>query len=126
MKTKQLTDRVMCAQNNVKSLVADIKLWSLSPLFKRKDEMKCNLLAIEDRAERKEKRYGQITSTSATVAAIIQENYRLFFNIPEPEPIPQVMHKIEYWSAGYVISLFVLARRRCRRRTRSRTRRNGR
>lgn len=89
MKTKQLIDRVMSAQKNVNQLTADIESWSELPLFERKDGKKENLLGIEDRVERAQKRYEQIKLTSATVAAILEENFRLFFDIPPPEPEEQ-------------------------------------
>lgn len=93
LKTKQLSDRVTSAQSNVRQLVSDIETWSLLPLFERKDGKKDNLLGIDDRTERAERRYEQIKQTSVAAAAILKENYRLFFNLPEPPEPPPVMNR---------------------------------
>lgn len=85
-KTKQLVERVKQTQNNVTSLIESIDAWALVPLFERKDGKKENLLNIEDRAERIQRRYEQIEQTSRKFSSLLEENYKLFFNIPLEDP----------------------------------------
>lgn len=88
---KELTDRVKKAQANVVNFTAGIKAWSEQLLFERKDGKKENLLFLEDRSERLQKRQDQVIASSAELERIIAENYELFFREPmEPEepPVP--------------------------------------
>lgn len=85
-KIKQLVDRVVRAQQNIKELETTIETWSTLPLFERRDGKKENLLNIDDRTERIQRRYEQIEQTSKSIASLLEENYKLFFNIPLIEP----------------------------------------
>ncbi|XP_028130568.2 dynein beta chain, ciliary-like [Diabrotica virgifera virgifera] len=84
--TKQLTDRVKKAQLNITNLMAAITEWSTKPLYERKDGKKENLLCIDERAERCQKRYDQITQCSLQLEQALRENYFLLCNL-EPEEI---------------------------------------
>lgn len=75
------------AQRNVSEAVANIEIWSKVPLFERKEGKMDNLLYLEDRFERVQRRYELIEATSASLSTLLEENYRLFFNLPEPEVV---------------------------------------
>ncbi|XP_031327312.1 dynein beta chain, ciliary-like [Photinus pyralis] len=92
---KQLYDRVMEAQRNVNNIIAEINLWGEEPLFERKDRNSHCLLYVEDRVERVHKRYSQITATSLSIEKVMELNYKLFFNIPDPPPDPVEEPKVE-------------------------------
>ncbi|CAH1128373.1 unnamed protein product [Ceutorhynchus assimilis] len=88
--TKELTDRVKKAQANVKNLINGINAWGRQLLFERKDGKKENLLYLEDRSERLQKRQEQVFASSEELQRIVKENYELFFHEPmEPEPEPE-------------------------------------
>ncbi|XP_076257481.1 dynein beta chain, ciliary-like [Rhynchophorus ferrugineus] len=84
---KNLTNRVKQAQANVKNLLSDINTWAQQPLFERKDCKKENLLQLDDRAERLQKRKDQVIASSAELVRVIDENYLLFFNEPKEEEV---------------------------------------
>lgn len=75
----------MQAQRNVTEAVASIEIWSKVPLFERREGKLDNLLHLEDRAERVQRRYELIEATSASLGTLLEQNYRLYFNLPEPE-----------------------------------------
>lgn len=83
--TKQLYNRVIQAQRNVTEAIANIEVWSKVPLFERKEGKLESLIHLEDRAERVQRRYELIEATSASLGTLLEQNYRLFFNLPEPE-----------------------------------------
>lgn len=82
-KLKRLYDRILQTQANIAGLLEEIELWGYEPLFIRKDGNKKGLLQTDDRAERVQRRYDIIVTTSKRAQEAIKENYRLFFNIPE-------------------------------------------
>ncbi|XP_050294546.1 dynein beta chain, ciliary-like [Anthonomus grandis grandis] len=90
---KELTDRVKKTQCNVANLIAGINVWAKQLLFERKDGKKENLLYLEDRVDRLQKRQDQVTASSVELERIIKENYELFFKVPmepeEPPPPPE-------------------------------------
>lgn len=84
---KQLHGRVVHAQRNVSEAIANIEVWNKVPLFERKEGKLDNLLYLEDRTERVQRRYELIEATSTTLGLLLEENYRLFFNLPDPEVV---------------------------------------
>ncbi|XP_060520898.1 dynein beta chain, ciliary-like [Cylas formicarius] len=93
---KQLVDRIKLAQKNVKNLIAGIKVWVQQPLFERKDGRKENLIYLEDRIEKIQKRKEQVTASSCELERVIKENYELFFNEPFEEiPPPPIETPVE-------------------------------
>lgn len=72
------------------NLVAGINAWGQQLLFERKDGKKENLLYLEDRAERLQKRHDQVAASSVELELVVKENYELFFNEPMEEPEPEV------------------------------------
>lgn len=68
--------------------IANIEVWSKVPLFERKEGKLDNLLQLDDRAERVQRRYELIEATSTSLETLLEQNYRLFFNLPEPEVSP--------------------------------------
>lgn len=81
----------MQSQNNVTEAKANIDIWSKVPLFERKDGKPDNILFLEDRTERVQRRYELIEATSARLATLLAENYKLLLNIPEPELVEEVI-----------------------------------
>ncbi|XP_030760043.1 dynein beta chain, ciliary-like isoform X2 [Sitophilus oryzae] len=87
---KGLYDRVRQAQLNVKNLLVNINTWAQQPLFERKDGKKENLLQLDDRAERLQRRKDQVVASAAELERTVADNYHLLFNVPvapdEPPP----------------------------------------
>ncbi|KAF2900340.1 hypothetical protein ILUMI_05842 [Ignelater luminosus] len=82
-KLKQLYDRVLQAQANIAKLLDEMHAWGSEPLFERKEGNKKALLQTDDRTERVHKRYDLVSASSKKAQEAIEENYRLFFDIPE-------------------------------------------
>lgn len=55
--------------------------WAMSPILQRKHLKDDNLLAIDERDENFQKRYNQIQQTVMEVNRILDENYKLFFDL---------------------------------------------
>lgn len=72
------------------NLVAGINAWGQQLLFERKDGKKENLLYLEDRVERLQKRHDQVAASSVELERVVKENYQLFFNEPMEEVEPEV------------------------------------
>ncbi|RZC39341.1 MT, DHC N2, AAA 7, DHC N1 and/or AAA 9 domain containing protein [Asbolus verrucosus] len=85
-KVKDLSVRVKHCQRNLADIVTTIDTWAIVPLFERREGKKENLLYLEEREERVSKRYSQIESSYEEIKKRLEENYRLFFNLPEPPP----------------------------------------
>ncbi|KAL3288578.1 hypothetical protein HHI36_003017 [Cryptolaemus montrouzieri] len=86
---KYLYDRVTEAQSNMSKLISDIDLWANMPLFERKDGKKENLLNIDDRNERVQKRFDQINNCTQELKNVLYHNYHLYFDFPyTPPPTP--------------------------------------
>lgn len=73
-----LYERMSKIQDNLKEIKEVMKEWSVQPLFERKDGKKDTLLNLEDRQERKTKRYGDIQETDKRVRELLNENMELF------------------------------------------------
>lgn len=80
-----LYNRVLRAQQNVRTMVANIEVWSREPLYERKDGKREMILGLDDRTERVNKRYELIAATNEEVKKVLDTNYKLYFNIPIPE-----------------------------------------
>ncbi|KAL1512674.1 hypothetical protein ABEB36_002231 [Hypothenemus hampei] len=90
---KELTDRVRKAQANVATLMANMNVWAQQLIFERKDGKKENLLYLDDRTDRLQKRQEQVTASSEELERVIKENYQLFLNEPfesEKPPLGEV------------------------------------
>ncbi|CAH1116455.1 unnamed protein product [Phaedon cochleariae] len=85
---KQLTDRVKKAQQNVKKLFSSIIEWSEKPLFERKEGKKENLIFLDDRNERVQRRRDQIIACSQELQRVVKENYFLFYQEEMEEEQP--------------------------------------
>lgn len=83
---KQLSERVKQSQKNINGLMTNIDLWSLQPLYERKDNKKENLICLDDKNDRVNKRYQQITASSDEIKYVLDQNYHILFNIPFPPP----------------------------------------
>lgn len=83
----QLHGRIIQAQRNVTEAISNMNVWSNVPLFERKEGKLDNLLQLDDRAERVQRRYELIEASSAVLETLLEHNYRLYFNLPEPEVI---------------------------------------
>lgn len=89
---KQIYDRIKLAQTNIRDLMNTISAWSNQPLYERKEGKKENLLGLDDRAERIQKRRELVTSCSNDLQKILKENCILFLQMPleEISPDPDV------------------------------------
>lgn len=85
VRMKNLYERLKQTQENLKNVLADMDTWASVPLYSRKDNKKDQLLALDDRADRKHKRYKKIQESADKIAYMLDENYRLFFNLDMPD-----------------------------------------
>lgn len=78
---RKLHSRIFRAQENVGALLRMIYSWTLSPILERKDLKSENLLALAERDEHFQKRYGQIERAVRELNRVLDENYKLFFDL---------------------------------------------
>lgn len=82
---RKLHSRIFRAQENIGALLRMIYSWALSPILERKDFKGENLLAVGERDENFQKRYGQIERAVKELNRVLDENYKLFFDLlPDP------------------------------------------
>ncbi|XP_043279274.1 dynein beta chain, ciliary-like [Venturia canescens] len=83
---KKLHLRIFRAQENIDKMLKTMYEWAMIPVLERKDLRDENLLAIGEREERFAKRYDEIKRTADEIARILDENYKLFFDLlPQSE-----------------------------------------
>lgn len=78
---QKLHSRIFYAQENIAALLRMIYSWAKSPILERKDFKDENLLAVGERDENVQKRYNQIKHASRELNRILDENYKLFFDL---------------------------------------------
>lgn len=79
--TRKLHSRIFRAQENIASLLREIYSWAMLPVLQRKDLKAENLLALAERDDNFQKRYSQIERVAMELNRILDENYKLFFNL---------------------------------------------
>lgn len=62
-----LQGRIQKIQNNLQEIRAIMSAWAKLPLFERKDGKKDTVLCLEERVERKNKRYTEIKAAALKV-----------------------------------------------------------
>ncbi|CAB3248907.1 unnamed protein product [Arctia plantaginis] len=91
-----LQERVLTAQNNIKEGLEDIERWGKIPLHNRKENPdKLELLAVNERHSRFVKRRNKILESWEDFQDILEENYKLYFNIQVEEDIESEEEKLE-------------------------------
>ncbi|CAH1639911.1 unnamed protein product [Spodoptera littoralis] len=80
---KAIDQRIEMAQNKLNwnsnvEIKETMKDWSVQPLFERKEGKKDTLMNLEDRPDRKDKRYNDIISTANRINELLNENMELF------------------------------------------------
>lgn len=78
---RNLYYRKLKAVNNIDDLMKSINDWAMAPILERKDNKVENLIAIGDRKEKFDRRYSTIERTQEEIKRILDENYKLYFNI---------------------------------------------
>ncbi|KAJ8736094.1 hypothetical protein PYW08_006750 [Mythimna loreyi] len=73
-----LFERMSKIQDNLVEIKETMKDWSVQPLFERKEGKKDTLLNLEDRPDKKAKRYSDIMSTANRINELLNENMQLF------------------------------------------------
>ena len=75
----KLNTRVRKAQDNITKIKETISVWEHHPLFERiKDPKKEPLFSMDDREEKKSKRYREIQEASLRIETILAENEKLY------------------------------------------------
>uniref|UniRef100_A0A8C3IZN2 DYH9 protein n=1 Tax=Chrysemys picta bellii TaxID=8478 RepID=A0A8C3IZN2_CHRPI len=82
--TNPLIGEVQVTKDNVEEIQSIMRSW-VSPIFERKDGKRENVLSLEDRPERLEKRYNLIKESGLRIHARVQENLSLFAADPTSE-----------------------------------------
>lgn len=75
---KDLQELVQKTQNNLAEINSSLNACSNKPLYQRKDGKKFTVLALDDRMERAEKRYQQISAIAERVKTLLKDNMELF------------------------------------------------
>ncbi|XP_008208864.1 dynein beta chain, ciliary-like [Nasonia vitripennis] len=83
--TGSLHSRILRAQANLANLQRKLNEWALVPVLVRKDNKPKQLLAIVDRKETFEKRYRQIAADAEELVRVLEENYKLYFDLMPEE-----------------------------------------
>lgn len=78
---RRLHSRIFRAQENVAALLRAIYSWALTPVLRRRDLKDENLLAVGERDESIQKRYVQIERAVAELNRVLNENYKLLFDL---------------------------------------------
>lgn len=91
---QQLYKRVLDAQSNVKRVLENIDVWKNQLLFERKEGKKENLLQLDDHDERIRKRYEQVGQSAKEMSLMLQNNYKLYSNIPIVEVVPPIDEQV--------------------------------
>lgn len=75
---EQLQGRMQSIQNNLKEIRTIMSSWAKAPLFERKDSKKDTVLCLEERNDRKTKRYGELEAAAIKVHQLVDANMQLF------------------------------------------------
>jgi len=78
---RRLHSRIFRAQDNIIGLEKMIYSWALLPVLMRKDLKDENLLDLDEREENFQKRFKQIEQVVTELDRILDENYKLFFDL---------------------------------------------
>ncbi|CAG2065219.1 unnamed protein product, partial [Timema podura] len=98
---EHLYDRMAKIQANAVRINSIMNTWGTTPLINRKDGKKEALVSLEDRKERVQKRYNEIRQAGEEAHALLEENRKLFFDVPVPkENIEQEEVKEEDMEGG--------------------------
>lgn len=81
---KDLYDRVYQAQINLRKVLTTMDKWAIIPLYDRKDGKKDQLLYLDDRSERRHRRYKVIKDSALSIALMLDDNYRLYLKAEPP------------------------------------------
>lgn len=71
----------MKTQNNIKTILNNINSWGTVPLYQRKNGNAQLLLDIDNLTEQLNVRTSKIAETKDLICYVIEENYRLFFDL---------------------------------------------
>lgn len=74
----ELESSVQKAKNNVEEINRLMTTWSKAPLFERKEDKHDTLLNLDDRKDRLEKRYANISDIGSKVHALLQVNFSTY------------------------------------------------
>lgn len=113
----KLHSRIFRAQENIVALLRTAYSWTLSPILQRKDLKDENPLAVTERDEAFQKRYDKIEQAARELSRILNENYKLFFDLL-PDSVYE-RNKFEL-DEGNILDRFLLYSRtsRCARNVR--------
>ncbi|KAK0087408.1 hypothetical protein PV325_001063 [Microctonus aethiopoides] len=78
---KSVYFRITKAKANIENLNKMIYEWAMLPVIHRKEMKAENLLAINEREEKFAKRYSKIAKAAKEINNILEENYKLYFNL---------------------------------------------
>ncbi|KAL0281201.1 UNVERIFIED_CONTAM: hypothetical protein PYX00_002260 [Menopon gallinae] len=73
-----LEKRVQKTQDNVHAIKSIMTVWLKNPLFERKEGKRDALLGLEEKADRIQKRYSEMTAAADEIHRLLKENLYLF------------------------------------------------
>lgn len=77
-----LYGRIKKAQGNIQNVLDSIKVWANMPFYRRKEGSGYSLLDIDDRHNNCKNRAIEVNNSRKLIEYAMEENYRLFFNMP--------------------------------------------
>lgn len=95
-KISRLHQRLLKTQENLRNILDSINIWGNIPLYQRNETHPKRLLDIDNRAAKCKSRSMEAINSKELISFIMEENYRLFFNLPllHPPPQPQPTGKV--------------------------------
>lgn len=89
-KISNIYNRLIKTQENVQKLLNSINIWGNIPLYQRNTASPKALLDIENRSEKCKVRSIEAINSKTLSEYTMEENYRLFFNLPSIEPPKEI------------------------------------
>jgi dynein heavy chain, axonemal len=83
---QNLNERVLKAKENVDKIIKSLKSWGDRPMYKRHDSDPNNLMIPDEFNGFIFERQTDVLTTKQLIDEIVEENFRLFFNLPLKKP----------------------------------------
>lgn len=83
---QNLNERVLKTKENINRIITSLRSWGDIPMYQRKNGQPNELMNVEGFADDIANRQSDVTKTKELILDIVDENFRLFFNLPLKKP----------------------------------------